>query len=69
MNFVLYLKVQDDSVLEEESSWWESYSITEHVNHYMTVKKVSSKDAIKQTAIDRGQTKREVYQAYHVEQE
>jgi 16S rRNA (cytidine1402-2'-O)-methyltransferase len=67
--FCIILEGADDSLQEEESSWWESFSITEHVNHYMTVKKVSSKDAIKQTARDRGQTKRDVYQAYHVEEE
>ncbi|WP_413304833.1 16S rRNA (cytidine(1402)-2'-O)-methyltransferase [Bacillus sp. 1P10SD] len=53
--------------VEEETSWWEDLSIEEHVNHYMSVENISSKDAIKQTAKDRGLNKREVYQAYHIE--
>ncbi|MDQ1143354.1 16S rRNA (cytidine1402-2'-O)-methyltransferase [Bacillus sp. SORGH_AS 510] len=53
--------------VEEGTSWWEDLSIEEHVNHYMSVENVSSKDAIKQTAKDRGLNKREVYQAYHIE--
>jgi 16S rRNA (cytidine1402-2'-O)-methyltransferase len=53
--------------LEEDTNWWEALSIEEHVNHYMSVENISSKDAIKQTAKDRGLNKREVYQVYHIE--
>ncbi|MEH7335678.1 16S rRNA (cytidine(1402)-2'-O)-methyltransferase [Neobacillus drentensis] len=53
--------------VEEESSWWESFTIEEHVNHYISEKKMASKEAIKQTAKDRGLNKREVYQTYHIE--
>jgi 16S rRNA (cytidine1402-2'-O)-methyltransferase len=53
--------------VEEGASWWEDLSIEEHVNHYMSVENISSKDAIKQTAKDRGLNKREVYQVYHIE--
>ncbi|MEH7354732.1 16S rRNA (cytidine(1402)-2'-O)-methyltransferase [Neobacillus drentensis] len=52
---------------EEESSWWQHLSLEEHVNHYISVKSMPSKEAIKQTAKDRGLNKREVYQAYHIE--
>ncbi|WP_423802553.1 16S rRNA (cytidine(1402)-2'-O)-methyltransferase [Neobacillus sp. SAB-20_R2A] len=51
----------------EEAAWWEQLTIEEHVGHYITDKDMSSKDAIKQTAKDRGLHKREVYQAYHIE--
>ncbi|MBS4216641.1 16S rRNA (cytidine(1402)-2'-O)-methyltransferase [Neobacillus rhizophilus] len=51
----------------EEAAWWEQLTIEEHVGHYITEKDMSSKDAIKQTAKDRGLNKREVYQAYHIE--
>ncbi|GLY12827.1 ribosomal RNA small subunit methyltransferase I [Bacillus badius] len=51
----------------EEKEWWSSYSIVEHVDHYIHDKQLSSKEAIKQTAVDRSIGKREVYQAYHVE--
>lgn len=53
--------------VEEDNNWWEAMSIEEHVNHYMSVENISSKDAIKQTAKDRGLNKREVYQVYHIE--
>ncbi|WP_223596407.1 16S rRNA (cytidine(1402)-2'-O)-methyltransferase [Neobacillus bataviensis] len=53
--------------VKEESSWWESFTIEEHVNHYISEKKMASKEAIKQTAKDRGLNKREVYQTYHIE--
>lgn len=53
--------------VEEGASWWEDLSIEEHVNHYMSFENISSKDAIKQTAKDRGLNKREVYQVYHIE--
>ncbi|MGZ4161232.1 MAG: 16S rRNA (cytidine(1402)-2'-O)-methyltransferase [Neobacillus sp.] len=53
--------------LEEETYWWEQLTLEEHVNHYISLKSISSKDAIKQTAKDRGVNKRDVYQAYHIE--
>lgn len=52
---------------EEESNWWDQLTIEEHVNHYISVKNMASKEAIKQTAKDRSLNKREVYQAYHIE--
>lgn len=52
---------------EEGPSWWEQLTIEEHVNHYITLKNIPSKEAIKLTAKDRGLNKREVYQAYHIE--
>jgi 16S rRNA (cytidine1402-2'-O)-methyltransferase len=52
---------------EEENNWWDSLSVEEHVNHYISVKGLPSKEAIKQTAKDRGINKREVYQAYHIQ--
>ncbi len=54
---------------EEEPSWWNHLSLEEHVNHYISDQKMTSKEAIKLTAKDRGLNKREVYQAYHVENE
>ncbi|MCM3570820.1 16S rRNA (cytidine(1402)-2'-O)-methyltransferase [Neobacillus mesonae] len=52
---------------DETESWWADLTIGEHVNHYISIKHQSSKDAIKQTAKDRGLPKREVYQAYHID--
>ncbi|MDR4950275.1 16S rRNA (cytidine(1402)-2'-O)-methyltransferase [Neobacillus cucumis] len=53
---------------EQEAHWWQELSIDEHVKHYITVNSLSSKDAIKQTAKDRALHKREVYQAYHIDE-
>jgi 16S rRNA (cytidine1402-2'-O)-methyltransferase len=65
--FCLIVEGADESKLkQEEITWWETLSIEEHVNHYISVKEVPSKEAIKQTAMDRGISKREVYQAYHI---
>lgn len=50
----------------EMNTWWEALNTKEHVEHYISVKGRTSKEAIKQTAIDRGLHKRDVYQAYHV---
>ncbi len=68
--FCLIIEGTDESKLkEEENNWWAAMSIEEHVNHYISVKDIPSKEAIKQTAKDRGINKREVYQAYHIDQE
>ncbi len=65
--FCMILEGADPGQLEEETSWWEPLTIEQHVNFYINEKGLSSKDAIKQTAKDRGLNKREVYQTYHVE--
>lgn len=48
----------------EETQWWDALSVREHVDGYIQ-KGLSSKDAVKEAAKDRGLPKREVYQAYH----
>jgi 16S rRNA (cytidine1402-2'-O)-methyltransferase len=66
--FCLIVEGADENKLkQEEMNWWETLSIEEHVNHYISVKQIPSKEAIKQTAMDRGISKREVYQAYHID--
>jgi 16S rRNA (cytidine1402-2'-O)-methyltransferase len=52
--------------VEEEPSWWDQLSVEEHVNYYIDEKNLPSKEAIKQTAKDRGMNKRDVYQMFHV---
>lgn len=52
-----------------ETEWWNSLSIIEHVQHYIDEEQLKSKDAIKKAAADRNLPKRDVYQAYHVENE
>ncbi|WP_010285194.1 16S rRNA (cytidine(1402)-2'-O)-methyltransferase [Bacillus timonensis] len=53
---------------EEESSdtWWEELSVEQHVNHYVEIQLMTTKEAIKQVAKDRNRHKREIYQEYHV---
>ena len=49
-----------------EEQWWTNVSLEEHVEHYVN-EGMKSKDAIKQVSVEREISKREVYQAYHVE--
>ncbi|NJP39010.1 16S rRNA (cytidine(1402)-2'-O)-methyltransferase [Alkalicoccus luteus] len=54
---------------EEEAAaagkeWWQELSLKQHVEHHIE-KGHSSKQAIKQTAVDRSMPKRDVYAAYH----
>ncbi|MCT2534329.1 16S rRNA (cytidine(1402)-2'-O)-methyltransferase [Aquibacillus koreensis] len=51
----------------EQEQWWDNISIKQHVEHYMEVEQLRSKDAIKKVAEERKQQKRYIYQAYHVE--
>ncbi|MFT9596237.1 16S rRNA (cytidine(1402)-2'-O)-methyltransferase [Mesobacillus sp.] len=67
--FVLIIEgASPDAIAEEEDQWWEKLSLEEHVEHYISNGQMNSKDAIKQTAKDRGMQKREVYQAYHIKE-
>lgn len=47
-------------------TWWESLTIEDHVDHYCK-KGMDKKEAVKQTAVDRGLSRREVYNQYHRE--
>lgn len=67
--FVLIIEGASLSAVEEgETHWWEKLSLTDHVEHYISEENMNSKEAIKQTAKDRGMQKRDVYQAYHVDE-
>lgn len=57
---------QDEEELNEEA-WWKSLSEKEHVIHYIE-EGLTSKEAIKRTAVERGVPKRNIYDAYHIEQ-
>ncbi|WP_217609110.1 16S rRNA (cytidine(1402)-2'-O)-methyltransferase [Bacillus sp. GbtcB10] len=56
---------QDEEELNEEA-WWNSLSEKEHVIHYIE-EGLTSKEAIKRTAVERGVPKRTIYDAYHIE--
>ncbi|GGD04238.1 ribosomal RNA small subunit methyltransferase I [Thalassobacillus devorans] len=65
--FCIVVEGNKTEVLQDEL-WWSSLSVIDHVEHYINNEDMSSKQAIKQAAIDRKLPKREVYQAYHVEE-
>ena len=64
--FCIVLEGNDTEEVLEEKAWWINLSIEEHVEHLMNEKQLKSKEAIKEVAIQRGLSKREVYQSYHV---
>jgi 16S rRNA (cytidine1402-2'-O)-methyltransferase len=49
----------------DEEQWWTSLTVETHVEHYIE-QDMSSKEAIKQVAVDRKVPKREVYETYHI---
>lgn len=57
----------EEKVVDQED-WWGDLSILDHVKHYIDHEQLSSKAAIKQVALDRKLPKREIYQAYHIEE-
>lgn len=63
--FCLVLEGNANPELVENVKWWESFSIEEHVDQLMETKNLASKEAIKEVAVERQLSKREVYQAYH----
>ncbi|TCN17686.1 16S rRNA (cytidine(1402)-2'-O)-methyltransferase [Mesobacillus foraminis] len=65
--FCLIVEGGESGVERETENWWAPLGIQEHVEHYMNSQGLPSKDAIKQTAKDRGMNKREVYQAFHID--
>lgn len=51
--------------IQTEQEWWQGLSLTEHVDHYIKEENWTAKDAIKKTALDRDESRRSIYQAYH----
>jgi len=67
--FCLVIEGNANPEQPDEENWWEDLSITEHVEAFMEQQGISSKDAIKEVSRERNVPKRDVYQAYHVDQE
>jgi len=65
--FCLVVEGSKEAEENEEDNWWIQLTIEEHVNLLMEEQGMSSKEAIKEVAKIRKLSKREVYQAYHVE--
>lgn len=53
----------NENVVEE--NYWEKWTVMEHIEYKMNFEKMSSKQAIKEVAKERGLPKREVYAEYH----
>lgn len=62
--YVLVVEGAKQPEAEEESAFWASMSIREHVDKYVA-EGLSQKDAIKTAAQDRKVPKREIYNEYH----
>lgn len=51
---------------EDEIAWWQALSVYDHVEEVMRQQQVRSKEAIGEVAKARKMSKRDVYQAFHV---
>lgn len=66
--FCILIEGSDGSNLdEEEPVWWTNLSVREHVNEIINQKKIRSKEAIREVAEVRKMSRRDIYQAFHVE--
>ena len=66
--FCIVLEGNEDAIeTSEEKPWWTELTLQGHVDQLIEEKQCTSKEAIKEVAIQRGLSKREVYQNYHVE--
>src|SRR5699024_10503845 len=65
--FCIVVEGSTTSEDQEDSLWWANLSVKDHVKHYMEKEDSPSKEAIKQVAVDRKMSKREVYHVYHIE--
>ncbi|RCW63066.1 16S rRNA (cytidine(1402)-2'-O)-methyltransferase [Saliterribacillus persicus] len=66
--FCIVVEGLDEETLEQEA-WWQNTSLKKHVEKIIDEEGLSSKEAIKEVATIRGLKKREVYQAYHLNEE
>lgn len=64
--FCLVVEGTESSDLQKDRLWWSHLSIKDHVTHYIEEESLTSKEGIKQVALDRDMAKRDVYQAYHL---
>ena len=62
--YVLVIEGASDSDETSTEAWWDTLSVSEHVEKYIG-DGMTPKEAVKQTATDRGCPKREIYNEYH----
>lgn len=62
--YVIVIDGASENNAEPENNFWDELTVTEHVNKYIS-EGMTSKEAVKQAAKDRGLAKRDVYNEYH----
>lgn len=67
--FCIVVEGGDGTFEDKEPEWWSTITIEEHITAVIEQTGVRSKEAIKEVAMLRGMSKRDVYREYHVEQE
>ena len=65
--FCIVIEGGDGVVEEEQNAWWSDLSIRNHVEELIERKGIRSKEAIREVAIERGMSRRDVYKEVHVE--
>ncbi|MBB4826794.1 16S rRNA (cytidine1402-2'-O)-methyltransferase [Sporosarcina luteola] len=64
--FCLVIEGFQGELVEAATAWWEELTVSEHVETLMDKEGVSSKEAIKKVATDRGINRKDVYREYHI---
>lgn len=65
--FCLVVEGTSEIFTKENELWWSHLPINDHITHYINEENYSSKEAIKRVSTDRNMAKRDVYQAFHVD--
>jgi 16S rRNA (cytidine1402-2'-O)-methyltransferase len=65
--FCIVIEGGDGVVEEEQNAWWSDLSIRNHVEELIERKGIRSKEAIREVAMERGMSRRDVYKEVHVE--
>lgn len=63
--FCIVIEGGDGIGEEQQDVWWKDFTIRDHVTELIESKGIRSKDAIRETANDRGISRRDVYKEYH----
>jgi 16S rRNA (cytidine1402-2'-O)-methyltransferase len=53
--------IRQEVLTAQEQEKWETLSVSEHMKHY-TMQGLAKKEAMKKVALDRGVSKRDIYQ-------
>lgn len=62
----IVVKGSDGEQFDEAEVWWAKLSVADHVAHYETEGLKNHKEALKQVAVDRQVSRRDIYQQIHV---